>query len=441
MSTVTESENAIVPDEIARQIVLPEGHRDEKKLYAAYDWLLENAPLAKVEVEGYDPLWLVTKHADIQEVERQPQIFTNGGGENKGSHNPIVVNQAGEAFTKQLTGGSFRVLETLTYLDPPEHTSVKNIALDWFRPANLKKWEDRVRELAQESIADLREKAAAGEFDLIKDWAIHYPLHVIMTLCGIPEADEPRMMALTQDFFGTADPDQKRDDVELSPDAAAKQWVATIQDFYAYFDAIVEDRRANPVDDLAGIISIAKDENGEYLPKEVAYGYLVAIATAGHDTTSATLTTGLEQLFAHPEQLKALQDDPSGIPNFVNEAIRWTSPVKQFTRQALEDYELRGQQIKKGDRLLTLYQAANRDKDVFEDFDTFDSTRRPNKHIAFGYGPHMCIGQHVAKLELRVMYEELLPLIVSGEVTGERKVVQTNFVGGVKNLPVKLELK
>jgi cytochrome P450 len=441
MSTPTETENAIVPDDIARQIVLPEGHRDEDKLYAAYDWLIANAPLAQAHVEGYDPLWLVVKHADIQEVERQPQIFTNGGGEDKGSHNPIVVNQAGEEFTKQLTGGSFRVLETVTYLDPPEHTFVKNIALDWFRPANLKQWEDRVRELAKESVVDLKEKAAKGELDLIADWAIHYPLHVIMTLCGVPEEDEPRMMALTQDFFGTADPDKKRDDVDVSPEAAAKQWVATINDFYAYFDTIVEDRRANPTEDLATIVSVARGDDGEYLPKEIAYGYLVAIATAGHDTTSATLTTGIEQLLKHPDQLKALQDDPSGIPNFVNEAIRWTTPVKQFTRQALEDYELRGQKIKKGDRLLTLYQAANRDTEVFEDYDTFDSTRKPNKHIAFGYGPHMCIGQHVAKLELRVMFEELLPHIVSGEVTGERKVTQTNFVGGVKNLPVRLELR
>jgi cytochrome P450 len=217
--------------------------------------------------------------------------------------------------------------------------------------------------------------------------------------------------------------------------------MATVQDFYAYFDAIVEDRRANPKDDLATIVSLAKYDDGEYMPKTFAYGYFIAIATAGHDTTSATLATGIEQLIKHPDQLKALQDDPSGSPDFVNEAIRWAAPVKQFTRRAEEDYELRGQKIKKGDRLLTLFQSGSRDEDVIANPDEFDSTRRPNKHIAFGYGPHMCIGQHVAKLELRVMYEELIPLIVGGEFTGERKVVQTNFVGGVKNLPMKLELR
>jgi cytochrome P450 len=441
MSTVTETENAIVPDDIAKQIVLPEGHRDEKKLFEAYKWLRDNMPLGQAHVEGYDPLWLLTKHADIMEVEKQPAIFSNGGGEEKGSHNPIYANQAGEAFTTSLTGGSHRIMDVLPYMDPPEHSAVKNVSLDWFRPANLKKWEDRIRELAKESIAELKEKVAAGELDLLEDWAKYFPLRVVMTLSGVPAEDEPRMMALTQDFFGVDDPDSKRDDVELSPAAAAQQFMNTVQDFYAYFDALVEDRRQNPTDDLATIVSVAKDENGEYLPKTFAYGYFIAIATAGHDTTSATLATGIEQLIKHPDQLKALQDDPKGIPDFVNEAIRWAAPVKQFTRRAEQDYELRGQKIKKGDRLLTLFQSGSRDEEVISDPDTFDSTRRPNKHIAFGYGPHMCIGQHVAKLELRVMYEELLPLIVGGEFTGERKVVQTNFVGGVKNLPMTLELR
>ncbi|WP_026912695.1 cytochrome P450 [Patulibacter minatonensis] len=441
MSTATETDNAIVPDDIAKQIVLPEGHRDEKKLFEAYKWLRDNMPLGQAHVEGWDPMWLLTKHADIMEVERQPAIFSNGGGEEKGSHNPLFTNQAGEQFTLSITGGSHRVMDVLPYMDPPEHSVVKNVALDWFRPANIKKWEDRIRELAKDSIEDLKEKAAAGELDLMKDWSMYFPLHVVMSLCGVPEEDEPRMMALTQDFFGTADPDSKREEIELSPEAQAQQLMATVQDFYAYFDQIVEDRRANPKDDLATIVATAKYDDGEYMPKTFAYGYFIAIATAGHDTTSATLATGIEQLIKHPDQLKALQEDPKGIADFVNEAIRWAAPVKQFTRRAEQDYELRGQKIKKGDRLLTLFQSGSRDEEVISDPDTFDSTRRPNKHIAFGYGPHMCIGQHVAKLELRVMYEELIPLIVGGEFTGERKVVQTNFVGGVKNLPMKLELR
>jgi cytochrome P450 len=375
------------------------------------------------------------------EIERQPGIFTSGGGDEPGSHNPILQNQAGDAFTKSLTGGSLRILETLTYLDPPEHTAVKDIANEWFRPANLKKWEDRIRELAREAIARFL-RTGPNDIDFVKQFAVFYPLHVIMSLFGVPESDEPRMMTLTQEFFGAADPDAQREDVEpLTPEAAAQQWSAAIQDFYAYFDALVEARRAEPRDDLATIIANARKENGEFFPKEAAYGWFIAISTAGHDTTSSTLAGAIEALAQNPDQLRRAQEDPALIPHLVNEALRWASPVKQFTRRATEDYVLRGQQIKKGDRMMLLYQSANRDTDVFDDPDSFRLDRRPNKHIAFGYGPHMCIGQHLAKLELRIMFEELILRIASVTVTGERKVVQTNFVGGLKNLPVNLALR
>ena len=437
MST-TEQVTELIPDTVARQIVLPEGHRDNDALFEAYRWLRENNPLGRAEIEGYDPIWLVSKHADIMEIERQPGIFTSAGGEDKGSVNPILANQAGDQFTKSINNGSLRILETLTYLDPPEHTAIKDIALDWFRPTNLAKWETVIRDLAKAAVGRLRE--TDGRVDFVKDFALHYPLHVIMSLFGVPEEDEPRMMALTQEFFGTADPDAAREDVEpLTPDAAAKQWVATIQDFYAYFERLLQDRRANPRDDLATIISVARDESGEFYPNEVAYGYFIAIATAGHDTTSSTLAGGMLELGRNPELLAKAKADLALAPHIVNESLRWASPVKHFMRQATQDYTLRGRDIKKGDRFMLLYQSGNRDADAIPDPDRFDYTRRPNKHIAFGYGPHMCIGQHLAKLELRIMFEELLPHIESLELVDDTKMIQTNFVGGLKNMPVKIE--
>ena len=437
MST-TEQVTELIPDAVARRIVLPEGHRDNDKLFEAYRWLRENNPLGRAVVEGYDPLWLVSKHDDIMEIERQPDIFTSAGGENKGSVNPILANQAGDEFTKSINNGSLRILETLTYLDPPEHTEIKDIAVDWFRPTNLAKWEATIRDLAKASVARLLE--TDGRVDFVKDFALSYPLHVIMSLFGVPEEDEPRMMALTQEFFGTADPDAIRDDIEpLTPDAAAKQWVATIQDFYAYFEQLLQDRRANPRDDLATIISQARDKNGEYYPSEVAYGWFIAIATAGHDTTSSTLAGGMLELGRNPDQLAKVKADLTLAPHLVNESLRWASPVKHFMRQATQDYTLRGRDIKKGDRFMLLYQSGNRDAEVIADPDRFDITRRPNKHIAFGYGPHMCIGQHLAKLELRIMFEELLPHIESLHLVDDTKMIQTNFVGGLKNMPVQIE--
>ncbi|WP_308426482.1 cytochrome P450 [Streptomyces fuscichromogenes] len=141
-----------------------------------------------------------------------------------------------------------------------------------------------------------------------------------------------------------------------------------------------------------------------------------------------------------PEVLAQVQENPKLIPGLVNEGLRWSSPVKQFTRRATQDYTLRGRRLREGDRFMLLHQSGNRDADIFDDPDAFRIDRRPNKQIAFGYGPHMCIGQHLAKLELRVMFEELLSQIRSIEITGERRVVQTNFVGGLRKLPVRLEL-
>ncbi|MBD0860327.1 cytochrome P450 [Gordonia sp. zg691] len=437
-STAQSPAELTIPQEVAQQVVLPEGHRDDARLFEAYRWLRENNPLGLAEVDGFDPVYLVSKHADIMEIERQPQIFTNAGGENKGAFNPILANRAGDEFTKSINNGSLRILETLTYLDPPEHTVVKDIAADWFRPNNLKQWEESIRVLARESVDKLL--TTDGKIDFVKDFALQYPLHVIMSLFGVPETDEPRMMSLTQEFFGTADPDAARADVEpLTPDAAAKQWVATINDFYAYFDDVLMDRRANPTSDLVSIIANARTPEGDYFAKEVAYGYCIAIATAGHDTTSSTLAGGIHAISQTPGLLERLQGDLSLVPNVVNESLRWASPVKHFLRTALEPYELRGRSLVPGDRFMLLYQSGNRDADVFDRPDVFDIDRRPNRHIAFGYGPHMCIGQHLAKIELRIMFETLLPHLKSINVTGDTRFIQTNFVGGLKNMPVELQ--
>src|SRR6202045_5007896 len=324
MTTTQPTEEAVLPDEIARRLVLPEGHSDLAALHEAYKWLRNNMPVAKAVVEGYNPIWLVSKHADIQQVESLSEVFAAGGvTENPGSHNPILQKPAGDEFTKQLLGGSLRILDALPYIDPPEHTHAKNMAFNYFKPSSVKKLEDQIRELARESIEHLKKLSARGEIDLVDDWALGFPLHVIMTLLGVPPEDEPRMMALTQEFFGTANPEHQREDVAaLTPEAMAQQFAATIQDFFAYFDTLVEDRRANPRDDLATLIAVAKKPDGEYWPKSFAYGWFTAICTAGHDTTSATLAGTLQQLALHPKVLARVKADLSLVPHLIQEGLR-----------------------------------------------------------------------------------------------------------------------
>ncbi|HTY28755.1 MAG TPA: cytochrome P450 [Mycobacterium sp.] len=441
MTTAQDTKEAILPDEIARRIVLPEGHADLKALHEAYKWMRHNMPVGKAIVDGYDPLWLVSKYADIQEVEGQPEIFTAGGGDQPGTHNPILTNQAGDAFTKQFLGGSLRLMDALPYLDPPEHTTVKNIAFDYFKPSRLKTLEGRIRGLADESIDKLKKLADGGkQIDLVDDWALGYPLHVVMTLFGVPAEDEPLMMSLTQEFFGTADPEHQTQDVdvEVTPEAMAQQFVETVQTFYKYFDSLIEDRRTNPRDDISTLISVAKGPDGEYWPTPYAYGWFMAICTAGHDTTSATLAGTLQQVALHPEVLKRVKADPTLIPALINEGLRYVAPVKHFMRRATQDYELGGQTIKAGDRVMPLFQSACRDEDLFPDPDKFDIDRNPNSHMAFGFGAHTCVGQHLAKLELKTMFEQLFPRLESIDVLGEGSVTQTNFVGGLKHLPAKV---
>ena len=441
MTTTQPVAQAILPDEIARKIVLPEGHADLDSLHAAYRWMRQNMPVGKAVVDGFDELWLVAKHADILQVEGMPEVFAAGGGpDHPGSHNPILQNQAGDQFMKN-TVGTVRIMDALPYMDGAEHSAMKAIAFDYFKPSRLAKLEDQIRQLARESIDKLKKVSEQGEIDLVTDWALGFPLHVIMSLFGVPPEDEPLMMKLTQEFFGTADPEHQRDDIEaMTPEAMAQQFAASIQEFYGYFENLLQDRRANPRDDLATIIAQARRADGEYWPASFAYAWFMQVCTAGHDTTSSTLAGTLKALAEHPDVLARVKADLSLVPKMVVEGVRYVAPVKHFMRIALTDTTLGGQTIKAGERVMPLFQSGCRDEDLFENPDVFSLDRENNAHLGFGFGPHTCVGQHLAKLELRIMFEELLPRLESIEITGPGSLTATNFVGGLKHLPARVKI-
>jgi cytochrome P450 len=419
--------SSTVPDDIARGVMHAASHTDEKVFYAAYKWLRQNRPVGLAKLDGFDPIWLITKHADIMAVEKQPDLFTSS------VENPILTEQAGDAFIRSINNGSLRAIDMVTYMDPPEHTKMRKVTAEWFMPRNLRTFEDRIRGLAREAVNKLMD--SDGSLDIVTDFALRFPLHVIMTLLGVPEQDEPRMLKLTQELFGVNDPELQRDDVKMEPDVAARMWMAAIADFYGYFSGLSEHRRQNPADDLLSVIANAKVD-GEYLSEALCNGYYLAIATAGHDTTSSTISGAMRAFAEFPDQLDKVRADLSLIPGLVEECVRWVAPVKHFMRAASRDTELRGVQISAGDRLMLCYPSGNRDEDIFDNPDTFDITRKPNRHISFGYGPHMCLGQHVAKIEMRILFEELLPRLKSVELAGDPKLSRANFVGGLTSLPV-----
>jgi cytochrome P450 len=281
--------------------------------------------------------------------------------------------------------------------------------------------------------------AKDGRCDFVADVALGYPLRVIMEILGVPEHDEPRMLRLTQELFGSQDPDKARIREQLTAEQIAFMLHAVINDFSTYFRGITEDRRRHPRDDLATVIANAKI-NGVHLPEHDAASYYIIVATAGHDTTSSSIAGAIWALAEHPKQFALLKSSPELIPGLVDEAIRWMSPVKHFMRSATADTELGGRAIAKGDWLMLCYASANRDEDVFEEPYRFRCDRKPNRHIAFGYGAHLCLGQYLAKLEMRVLFEELLPRLKSISLDGEPVMTQAVFVNGPKRLPIKFEL-
>ncbi|MGW4485344.1 cytochrome P450 [Amycolatopsis sp. NPDC004368] len=256
---------------------------------------------------------------------------------------------------------------------------------------------------------------------------------MILSLLGIPESDFPLMLRLTQELFGTADADKAGEN--LGPEG----FVEVQRQLFAFFTELTAQRRAHPTDDLASQIANSRVD-GEYLSEMDTLSYYVLVATAGHDTTSATLAGGLHALIEHPGQLARLTADPSLMPAAVDEMIRWVTPVKSFMRTAAEPCELRGVAIDEGDSLLLAYPSANRDEDVFTDPFAFDVARTPDKHLAFGFGVHYCLGAALARMELAAFFDELLPRLRSAELAGEPAWTETHFVGGLKYLPVRCKL-
>lgn len=404
----------------------------DPKVYASVDGfhelfakLRKEEPVRWTEPDGYRPFWTVSKHADIMEVERQNDKFLN---------DPRLTLQTieTEEQVREFTGGSDKLIRSLVDMDNPDHRNYRGLTQAWFMPPNLKAIASRVDALAEKYVDRLEQKG--GECDFVSDVAVWYPLRVIMTVLGVPEEDEPIMLKLTQELFGATDPDMKRSEESTIT-------VNTVTEFFNYFTAITEDRRANPKDDVASVIANATID-GKPIGHVEAMGYYIIVATAGHDTTSSTAAGGLLALMQNPDQLAKLKSDPDKyLPGAIDEMIRWTTPVKHFFRTAAEDYELRGKKVRKGDNLLMCYWSANRDEDVFDDPFTFDIERSPNKHLAFGYGAHLCLGQHLAKMEIKALYKELLARLDHIELAGDPAWVEASFVSGLKRLPVRYSMK
>jgi hypothetical protein len=419
-----------IPDAIAATLVNPSAYASNE-IFDAYRWLRANNPLGVAHAEKHDPFWVVTKHADILEISRNNALFPSA------LRSTTLTSQSGEARARAVTGGSPHLVRSLVQMDEPDHMKYRALTQAWFMPQSVRKREADIRALAQEAVANFTK--LPGRCDFVKDAALHYPLKVVMNILGVPPEDFPRMLRLTQELFGASDPETKRFQEALSDEQFAQILIAVVNDFSEYFGTISADRRAHPRDDLATLIANAEID-GAPMPPFEATGYYTIIATAGHDTTSSSTAGAMWALATVPGLLDRVRAEPALIPNLIEEAIRWTTPVRTFMRSASADTELRGRKIKDGDWLMLCYASGNRDEEVFPHADTFDIDRTPNRQLAFGFGAHLCLGQHLARLEMRILYEELLPKLKSVRLDGDPRYVESYFVTGLKSLPIRFEL-
>jgi cytochrome P450 len=401
-------------DDAAKMLADPMAYTDEPKLHAALAHLRADAPVSWVDVPNYRPFWAITKHADIMDIERDNVLFTNWP-------RPVLVNAEADE-TSNATG-----VRTLIHMDDPQHRVVRAIGADWFRPKAMRALKVRVDQLAKTYVDKMM--AAGPECDFAQEVAVNYPLYVIMSLLGLSEADFTRMLKLTQELFGG-------DDAEFKRGNGIEDQLPALLDMFGYFNAVTASRREHPTEDLASAIANARID-GQPLSDIDTVSYYLIVATAGHDTTSATISGGLHALIENPDQRERLRENLNLMPLATEEMIRWVTPVKEFMRTAGEDTTVRGVPIAAGESVLLSYVSANRDEDVFDDPFRFDVGRDPNKHLAFGYGVHFCLGAALARMEVNSFFTELLPRLKSIELAGDPQFVATTFVGGIKHLPVR----
>jgi len=413
------------PDFDPNDLMVPRNYGVAGQPHNAWTQLREHAPVFKAETEGYEPFYAITRHKDIMEISNKPDVFSNGEG-------PMLLDDRMRA-DRDVEAGGFGRMRTIIEMDPPEHRDFRKVASGFFTPRSIHRLDEIVTECARAQIDKLGEE---GETDFVESISQRHPLRVLSTILGIEPEDEDLLLELTQQLFAAEDPDLQRQGEDRSE--ASKSLIA---DFGALFARIIEDRRANPRDDLASLLANAKMADGSPMGPMETFGYYLIVFTAGHDTTRNAISGGMQALLENPDQLKKLCQDPSLAKSTVEEVVRWTSPVNYMKRHLLSDVELHGTKMRAGEDLVMFYASANRDASVFDKPFEFDITRKPNRHLGFGTGEHFCLGAHVARLSSQALFSEIANRVEVMELTGDPTHIASSFVVGLKSLPVRYKIR
>lgn len=402
----------------ARAMTDPATYADRARFHEVAARLRRDAPIAFADAPGLPSVWVVTRHADVFAISKDPQVWRN---QPRSVLLPLALAAEQEARGLKL--------ETLIDLDAPRHKELRGLTLDWFKPSSLSRLQPRIDELARQSVERLRE--LGGRCDFAREIALVFPLQTILAILGLPESDYPRMLKLTQELFAGADQELQRGEDDL---------MATLLEFFEYFTSLTAARRAKPTDDLASLIANAEID-GQPLGVMEQLSYYLIIASAGHDTTSSTMAGGLLALIEHPDQRERLRADPGLAASATEEIIRWVSPVKHFLRNATEATTVGGHTFAPGDVAMLNYWSANFDERAFDQPFRFDVGRQPNRHLAFGFGAHFCLGAVLARMQVSALLTALVPELVDVELDGRPELSAAAFVSGLKHLPVSYSMR
>jgi cholest-4-en-3-one 26-monooxygenase len=382
-----------------------------------WTWLRRNDPVFWYDRENVNPFWVVTKHADIVALSKQPRRFLNA---------PRLA-----VFMKALAPPPEGSTRHLLNMDPPDHASYRRITSTWFTPRAVDRMKAKVARVAREIIDAAAEKEGG---DFVADVSAPLTIAVIAEMLGGPKADWGLLFRWSNEIIAPEDPD-----FQLGKDAFDTAQSARME-IFSYFHDLAEQRRSDPRDDITTVV-VAGQHDGEELPIVELLSYFMLLVVAGNETTRNAMTGGVLAMLENPGEWEKLRRDASLIPSAVEETVRWVTPVIQFCRTATEDSELRGKKIRRGDNLCLFYPSANRDEDVFEDPFAFRIDRQPNPHIAFGIGEHVCLGAHLARLEIAEAYAQLRERVESMELSAPFERARSSFVGGIKSAPMRWKIR
>ncbi len=400
-------------DPATLDLVTPEHYQRHGYPHAEWTWLRRHDPVFWYDRPMVDPFWAITKHADIIAIGKQPEVFLNG---------PRLA-----VFTRDLPPPEEGQVQHLLNMDPPQHGRYRRVTSGWFTPRAIRAMDGKVERVTRE-VLDAAAESEMGDF--VRDVSAKITIAVIAEMLGVPRRDWELLFRWTNEIIAPQDP-------EFQHGATAQETIERSRlELFTYFHELATQRRATPSDDIVSVVANAQ-VNGEPLPPVELLSYYFLLVVAGNETTRNAMTGGMLAFLEHPGEWDKLRRDPACLDGAVEEIVRWTTPVIQFARTATRDYELRGKTIRAGQSVCLFYASGNRDEEVFEDPFRFRIDREPNLHIGFGMGEHVCLGAHLARLELRHAFAQLRQRLEHCEPAGTVERVRSSFVGGIKRAPMR----